>query len=719
MNNHKAPRNSARRVGFVGMNHSKSLVLCAFCGCLALPVQAEMRPSLGFSGVTGLIDMPSGESQSDGTLSVVKSQFGPIGRTTLSFQITPRLSGSFRYSSVKDWFTNPSDDITTYSDRSFDLRYQLTAEGRYVPAITVGLQDIIGTGVQAGEYIAATKTFGDQVKVTAGLGWGRYGSYGSIGSPFGDRPAVDFGLGGKIRTGQWFRGEMAPFAGVEWKVNEQWSLKAEYSSDAYVEESENRATFERNSPFNFGVEYTTKANMRLGLYSLYGSKIGFSVQLALDPKKNPRGGPLGPGPLPVNAAAAAKSWGPNWVNDRGAQTAMRDQTQAILSRDGITIESMAISANSVHLRIRNTKLDNAPQAIGRTARALAATMPASISSFEIVAMAQGVPLSNVVIRRADLESLEFAPGQDLSMEQRVQVLPAASALPEGAIRTDGLYPRFKWGLAPYVATSLFDPGKPFQANVGVRLTARYDIAPGWVASTSIIKPIYAGIERSTFPSDSKLPHVRSDANLYTLEGDPAIERLTLAWYAKPAPELFSRVTVGYLERMYGGLSGELLWQQSDKPYALGAEINYVQQRDYDQLFGFRDYSIVTGHITGYYNFGDGYHAQLDVGRYLAGDYGATLALDREFANGIKVGAFATLTDVPFDTFGEGSFDKGIRISLPMAFFTGRQTQKVSKVTLRPLQRDGGAKLDVEGRLYGTVREYQESDLDAAWGRFWR
>lgn len=701
------------------MKRSKYLVVCGLCGMIAVPAQSEMRPTFSFSGVTGLIDMPSGEQQGDATLSLVKSQFGPIGRTTLSFQITPRLSGSFRYSSVKDWFDPPEDGVTTYSDRSFDLRYQLTLEGHYVPAITVGLQDMIGTGLQAGEYIAATKTFGDRVKVTAGLGWGRYGSYGSIGSPFGDRPAVDFGQGGTLRTGQWFRGEMAPFAGVEWKVNDQWSLKAEYSSDAYVEEAENRATFEHNSPFNFGVEYTTKSNIRLGLYSLYGSKIGFSVQLALDAKKNPRGGPLGPGPLPVTARSAAKSWGPDWVTDRGSQTAMRNQTQAILSRDGITIESMAINANRVQLRIRNTKLSNAPQAIGRTARALAATMPASVSSFEIIAMAQGVPLSNVVIRRADLEALEFAPAADIAMADRVQVLPVSTALPAGAIRSEGLYPRFKWGLAPYIATSLFDPGKPLQANVGVRLTARYDIAPGWVASTSIIKPVYAGIERSTFTSDSQLPHVRSDANLYNIEGDPALERLTLAWYAKPAPAVFSRVTVGYLERMFGGISGELLWAQPDKPYAIGAEVNYVQQRNYDQLFGFQDYNVVTGHISGYYSLGGGYHAQLDVGRYLAGDYGATLALDREFANGIKVGAFATLTDVPFDTYGEGSFDKGIRISLPMTFFTGGQSQKVSKLTLRPLLRDGGARLDVEGRLYDAVRPYQETDLDAAWGRFWR
>ncbi|MDB5661327.1 MAG: putative lipoprotein [Cypionkella sp.] len=702
------------------MNRSKSLFLCALCGFAALPAQSEMRPSLSFAGVTGLIDMPSGDQQSDGTLSFVKSQFGPIGRNTLTFQITPRLSGSFRYASVKDWYTkaNPND-ITTYYDRSFDLRFQVTREGRYVPAITVGLQDIIGTGIFAGEYIAATKTFGDRVKVTAGLGWGRYGTYGSIGAPFGDRPKVDFGLGGKPRSGQWFRGDVAPFAGVEWQLNKQWSLKAEYSSDDYVEEATKRSTFDRNSPFNFGVEYNLGNTVRLGLYSLYGSKIGFAAQFVLDPKKSPRGGSVGPGPLPVTTRAAAKSWDPNWVNDRGSQTAMRDQTQAILTRDGITIETIAISPSRVHLRIRNTTLDNAPQAIGRTARALAATMPASVQTFEIVPMAQGVPLSTVVIKRADLEALEFAPGQDVAMEQRTQFLPAAAALPPGSIRSDGLYPRFKWGIAPYASSSLFDPGKPVQIDLGLRLTATYDIAPGLILSTAITKKIVSGIEKGSFDSNTELRPVRSNADIYATEGDPAIQKLTLAWYAKPGPELYSRLTVGYLERMYGGVSAELLWQKTDKPYAIGAEINYVQQRDFNQLFGFQDYNVVTGHVSGYYSFAGGYHARLDMGRYLAGDYGATLALDREFANGIKVGAFATLTDVPFDTFGEGSFDKGLRVELPLSFLTGQATQKSGKLTIRPLLRDGGARLDVDGRLYETVRKYQKSDLDAAWGRFWR
>jgi hypothetical protein len=103
--------------------------------------------------------------------------------------------------------------------------------------------------------------------------------------------------------------------------------------------------------------------------------------------------------------------------------------------------------------------------------------------------------------------------------------------------------------------------------------------------------------------------------------------------------------------MYAGASAELLWKPVDSRLALGVEVNYAQQRDFDQLFGLRDYNIVTGHVSAYYDFGKGYHGQLDVGRYLAGDVGATLSIDREFANGWRLGAFATLTDVTSEDFG--------------------------------------------------------------------
>ena len=185
----------------------------------ATTAMGESGPSLNFYGASGLIDMPSGEAQPDGWLTVSSAHFGPVSRTTLSFQITPRLSGSFRYLGVRGWNDVVGSKFDTYYDRSFDLRYQVLTEGQYVPAVTVGLQDFIGTGIMSGEYVAATKTLIPGLKVTAGLGWGRLGSYGDIGSPFGARPDIDVEEGGKVNTGQWFRGPAAPFAGVEWQID--------------------------------------------------------------------------------------------------------------------------------------------------------------------------------------------------------------------------------------------------------------------------------------------------------------------------------------------------------------------------------------------------------------------------------------------------------------------------------------------------------------------
>src|SRR5690606_17746968 len=159
--------------------------LAALALLAAAPASAETARSLNFYGLPGGIDMPSGRSAEDGQLSTTLSHFGTMSRLTLSFQFTKRLSGAFRYARFGDW---NADGFADYYDRSFDIRYRILDEGRYLPAVTVGLQDFMGTGLSSAEYVVATKTFGDRLTVTAGLGWGRLGSYGSLGSPFGTRP---------------------------------------------------------------------------------------------------------------------------------------------------------------------------------------------------------------------------------------------------------------------------------------------------------------------------------------------------------------------------------------------------------------------------------------------------------------------------------------------------------------------------------------------------
>ena len=128
--------------------------------------------------------------------------------------------------------------------------------------------------------------------------------------------------------------------------------------------------------------------------------------------------------------------------------------------------------------------------------------------------------------------------------------------------------------------------------------------------------------------------------------------------------------------------------------------------------------MLTGHASAYMELGGGYLAQVDAGRYLAGDLGATFALDRTFANGWSVGGFFTLTNVSAADFGEGSFDKGIRFSIPVNWFLGKPTRQAIGLGIRPVQRDGGQRLIVPGRLYSQVREAHEKALDDTWARVW-
>lgn len=690
----------------------------------ALPTQAvaEMRSTLNFYGVNGLLDMPDASMQPDGELSVSVTKFGPTIRNTLTFQITPRLQGSFRYIGVRGLTLAGFGPNDTYYDRSFDLRYRVLDEGRWWPAVTVGLQDFIGTGNFSGEYIVASKVFANRVKVTAGLGWGRLGSYGSFATT-GTRPAPAVATGGTPNYRQWFRGPVAPFGGIEWQVNDRLGLKMEYSSDAYALEAGAQGLFARRSPVSFGAEYQVNQTLRLGAYYMYGSEIGIAAHFSLNPKRRMTKGVTGPAPLPVavrpSRATDPGAWGDSWaqVGPRAAATSLRDKVAEGLKAEGLRLESLAVTAGHAELRIRNDRFDAGAQAIGRAARVLAATMPASVEVFDVVPVVRGMGASRVRLQRSDIEALEHAPDSAAALRGRVDLADAGRASAD-AVRAAGLYPSFTWALGPFARPGLFDPSDPFRLDVGVRLAGWLELSPGVILSGSVTQRLAGNLKNYNRPSNSVLPRVRTEDYLRSRRSTE-LERLQLAWYARPGRNLYSRVTVGYLERGFGGISTELLWKPVNSRLAIGAELNYVRQRAFNSALGFGAYTVATGHVSAYYELRNGFQAQLDVGRYLAGDVGATISLDRAFENGWRVGAFATKTNVSAARFGEGSFDKGIRLTIPIGWALGSSARKSYNLTVRPVQRDGGARLSVDGRLYEDIRSYHGKRLDDQWGRVWR
>lgn len=714
-------RSALPRFGKKGLKQSGVVVLALAWGALA--ATAQERPTLSFYGVPGLVDMPSAQAIPDGDLSLTVGWFGNALRNSIAFQFAPRITGVFRYSRLGDANLGGYED---YYDRSFDFRFQLLNEGRRRPAVALGLQDFGGTGLYAAEYLTATKTFGSRVRGTLGIGWGRLGSFGGFDNPLGaiddrfETRSSNPTLGGTLDFGNWFRGDAAVFGGVEWQATDKLTLAVEYSSDAYDLE-QRQGVITHRSPFNFGVNYRLRDGVDLGAYYLYGSEIGARLSFTLNPKSPPSPGGLEGAPPPVHPRPAAGSlgWSRDWVSSEARVTTIREDARKGLDALGLELVALRMTGTAATIHLRNPRYDAEAQAIGRAARALTRVMPPSVETFTIIPVRNGTPMSSITLRRSDLEQLETALDGAAEILDRAKIVDAAGRAIAASERLAGAYPKFEYGLGPYLSPSYFDPDNPVRADFGAQLSAAFSPEPGLVFAGQLRQPIFGNLDQSNRASNSVLPHVRTDVVQYEKQSELELSYLTAEYFFRPGRNLYGRVTAGYLEKMYGGVSGELLWKPVSGPLALGVEVNYVRKRDFDQGFGFQDYGVATGHASAYYEFADGYLARVDAGRYLAGDWGATFSLDREFDNGFRVGAFFTLTDVPFSKFGEGSFDKGIHLTIPLSWLSGEPTRRAFSTTIRPVTRDGGARLNVRNRLYETVRGNHVPDLQDRWGKFWR
>jgi len=671
----------------------------------------DWRTGYTLYGTPGLIDMPTATSAREGEIATTLSGFAIQQRLSFSFQVTDRLSGSFRYAYFDE--LGPARTGDTY-DRSFDLQYRLVDEDPdgWRPAMALGLRDFLGTGRYSGEYLVATKAVSDRLRVTGGIGWGRLGSYNGFDNPLGrdDRPAFTPGdTGGKVNLDQFFAGPAAFFAGAEYQIIPRLTLVGEYSSDAYEAEAEN-GSFDRDVPVNVGLRWRYRPWAELSAHVLHGSEIGLSGTFILNPQDRPFAGGLDPAPPPVVPASAV-----HWDNLQGAPS-LEARVAAALTGEGLVLQGIEQRGTTLRVRFDNSTYRAEAQAIGRAARVLTATAPAGIETFVLEPARQGIPLAGVTLRRADLERLENTADAADALYARATIGdagPRAGLTPVAAPA-----PALQWGLAPYMEISLFDGDNPARADGGIEATGRYRLAPN-VSVNGTLRYRLFGDRSEAAISPSTLPPVRREVNLYGADGGVMLERLTLDWYARPGQDLYARVSLGYLERMYGGVSTEVLWQPVDSRLALGAEVNYAVQRDRDLGLDFDDYDIVTGHLSAYYDFGNGFQGQVDAGRYLAGDWGATFRLERAFDNGWRLGGYFTLTDVSADDFGEGSFDKGIVLTIPTDWVIGRPTRSERAVNLASLTRDGGARLEVDGRLYDVVRDAHGEALTDGWGRVWR
>jgi hypothetical protein len=531
------------------------------------------------------------------------------------------------------------------------------------------------------------------------------------------------GQGGQFGTDQWFRGDAALFAGVAWNATDKLTFNLEYSNDAYEREVA-VGIVDRKTSVNLGLNYRVNPNFIVNAVYRHGSDFGLGFTYGLNPRRAPggSGGEGAPEPVLVRPPVAADPsvYGTEWVARPDSEEIVTASLGRTFEAAGLGLQAYEITGKRAQIRFINNRYESQAQAIGRAARAMSRSLPASIETFEIIPLNNfGQPGAAVVLRRTDVEALENRPDGANEILAAASIVDAKQLDASGLTRVEGLYPRFTYEIGPFATATRFDPENPYRLDVGVQANARYEPTPGLVFSGTVRQVLFGNRDQALEGTNSRLTPVRTNGASFAQERGPFVNRLTAEYFWRPGPNLYGRLSFGLLERQFGGVSTELLWKPAEGRLALGAELNRVRQRDFDGGFGFQEIEATTAFVSAYYDHGGGYRSTLHAGQYLAGDRGATYEFSRRFASGWEVSAFATKTNVSAEDFGEGSFDKGIRLEIPLSFFTGQPSRNSRVTTIRPLQRDGGARLRLENRLYETVSDQSGVELTEDWGRFWR
>lgn len=659
----------------------------------SVPAQAEQfqAPRFNDLGMPGSLTLPAARPAQDGSIAFSFDRDDVHNVGTLTFQATGRLTTAFRYGS----FERPRN---TLYDRSFDLQFQLSHERGWMPGIAIGLRDFIGTGTLASEYVVATKSISPKLSVTGGVGWGKLGANADLGTPFGARPTWS-GLGGEPGYRQWFRGPAAAFGALDWHATDRLRLSFGWSGEEPAGPSAAGLA-------QFGLSWQARRGLAFGARTDGAGNFGLGLQLSFNPRFAPSA--LNPGRPPL---AFGRSHQSSVAMDPVSRLRQR------LAEDGLVLHKVQLDGDHVRVQIENRRFGLPAQALGRVGRALTGELDPEVEHFSVELAGLGPAASQVMLSRSDLLGLQDDPARAEMGWHAARIGPVqnweGTRLPEPV--------PYEVTLAPYMALSMFDPIAPVRADVGAQVDGRLRIAPGFFLDGSFRARLGGNRKETDRFSNSELPPVRSDVGRYAVAGDAGATRFALTHVSAPLPNIYTRASIGLLEEMFAGVVGEVLWKPPTSRLGLGLELAEVWQRNPGMGLGFDyyDYSTLTGHASVYYALTPEYDLRLDVGQYLAGDRGATVSIDRFFANGWKVGAYATLTDVPFETFGEGSFDKGIRLSIPLEWVFGKPNTRQSTILLQPIQRDGGARLEPGDRLYDVIRPAHSSDLKRTWGMFWK
>ena len=684
-------------------------------------IYQDQNPSLNSFGQTGLIQTPSAETKGEGSVFFTynKNNIWKIGTLTVSPYDWMEAS-YFYYRPTDLYFGNLRGK---FLDKGFNVKFVLNTKNPNIPKFAIGLDDFAGTGIFSREYMVLTQKF-KNLKFTAGLGWGKYESNDSFENPLKfikndlkirPEPEAGDGQGGLPSYNTWFKGPASYIAGVEVNIPFSYGLKAKLEYDPF--DDTNFSVYEnsnlkfapnldrvKESNFNFGLSFPFNKNLTFDISYIKGNIINFSFNFGgrfdKDYEKKEKFKPKIDKKITNNKNEFYISLLRNINNNNiFLQTAHIDSEKSELS-----------------ISVASSKYRNPIMLSSRTAHIASQINGFKFKNINVSQINTGIELHNITYKVDDVSSLDVPVAIVI---RNTEIKKGTMSFKDHDFKPRLIFPSIFSGFSPAIRSHVGSPEKFAHIGLGLKHNSEIQFSRNLILTSEIGINLDDNFDKKISRPDSPyLPNVRTEVLSYLQQSNTYIDSLQLDYIWSPYDNVYSKVSAGIFEPMYAGFGGEVLYKPFSENYSLGMEIYKVKKRDYAQKFDLLDYEVITGHfIFNYYMPKLGMLANITYGKYLAEDIGYTFDLSRKNKNGFRAGIFFSNTDVSQLEFGEGSFDKGFYFQIPFDFFSKSYSGNYLNFKMRPLTRDGAAKVEVGNDLTGLIFNASQTEIGNGWNGF--
>jgi len=640
-----------------------------FPQCLAFAVDA---PPIGPNnwGATGLMETPTARVLESGKFRVgvgyidpylyYYGAVSPLQGLEIDAHVTERLG----MPNIGSWWQGYGNT----RDKYIGLKYQFLREGKYWPALALGIMDPQGTRIYAGQYLVASKKI-FPFDFTIGLGNGR----------FGKAPLASTGDGWKLEIfenpREWWN-DAQVFGGIEFHPTHWLSFMVEYNPIKY--EAQTRDAAQRKyfkdpvpSKINFGMRVKPFDWAQLDLSYQRGNQFGANLALCFN---------LDNQLIPIFDM-------PYKEQEQYRYNPLAERISRGLYLSGFRDIGVKISGSEIRVQAANVRYFYNMKAMGVLLKVLDQILPSEIQKIQVVLTERGIPMISFSTLRDDLRGFqtEVFKVPDFVSLSRLQTNVYST------LDAKILHRRyFDYGIKPEFQTFLNDPSGFFKGRAGVATWV--SLQPWKGANFTVGAEAYAWNDISSSVPAFPDP-VRSDIVSY-LEKDVAISNVMFEQILKTRYEIYGKVAAGLLEIEYAGLDAEMATTLLGGRILAGVGGSLVKKRDPSNPFKLTNNDWDDNYKTAFFNTRVNFQAlemyvDVKAGRFLAGDKGARVTVTKSFLNGVQLAAWYSFTDTSIftDQYNNGYHDKGISISIPLRLFLGRDSRTLYTYSISPWTRD--------------------------------